>query len=92
MSRLRPIPTREFRSCKRRGTGRRQGGQVECLANVAWSVAASVFMLVQERATRREVEKSDTGQQGQRATRGSFAEEALHELHATPSVHFTLPF
>jgi uncharacterized protein YcaQ len=83
MSRLRVIPTNKFRSCKRRGMGRRQGGQMQRLANVARSVAASVLVLVEERAARGKVEERDTGQQGHSAAGRYSSQEALHQLHAT---------
>ena len=90
MSRLRVVPTDKFRSCKRRGMGRRQGRQMQRLANVARSVAAPVFMFVQKRAARGKIEQRNAGQQRQRAPRGYFIENVLHESHATFSLHSTV--
>jgi len=92
VSRLRVIPTNKFRNSNRSGICRCQRGQMQRLANVARGIPAPVFMLVEKCAARRKVEERDTGQQRQRAARGHFAQVALRKVHATPSVHFNLPF
>ena len=91
MSRLRVVPTDKFRNYNRGGIGRCKRGQMQRLANVAGSVTTAVFMFVEERSARGKVEKRDTGQQGQRAPRGYFIENVLHESHATFSLHSNVP-
>jgi len=61
------------------------------LANVAGRVATAVLMLVEIRATGGEIQKRDSGQQGQRATCVYLGENEAHESQSAFSVHFTVP-
>ena len=84
------IPGDKFRECNGRHIPCSQRRQVQRLANVARSVPAAVFVLVEVCAAGRKVEKGKARQQGQRPPGGNPAETVACESHLGFRLHYTV--
>ncbi|GEM_PF-3835690 len=91
MNWLREVPREELWTGDSRSVRRRECRQMKSLVNVASSVIPA-FMLVQKRATRREIKQRQAGQKRQCPPRLDFAENGLRETHASFRLHSTVPF